>query len=77
MKIYACLSGIWYCLNDDPKCVMGELRQSPDLWYEEGAPISTTKTDNIKSYYELNYIYIHYKGIDYRINPIFIQIIKD
>lgn len=38
-KIYACLIGNWVCLNDDPTCKMGIHHASPDMWYEENAPI--------------------------------------
>ncbi len=77
-KIYACLLGNWVCLNDDSNCIMGGHQTSPSIWYEENADIYSPKNKNQEnSYYELDYIQIHYKGIDYRINPIFIQIVKE
>ena len=82
-KIYACLCGEWHCLNDDPDCVMGLYKQSPYIWYEEGAKISTKESNdksnpnNKDSYYNLDYLNVHYLGKDYRINPIFIQIVVD
>jgi hypothetical protein len=77
-KIYACLIGNWVCLNDDPDCVMGEHMQSPCNWFEEGGDIyAPIKRDTADSYYELDYIKIHYKGKDYRINPVHIQIVVE
>ena len=38
-KVYACLTGNWVCLNDDPECVMGINRVKPSQWYEENAVI--------------------------------------
>ena len=81
-KVYACLCGEWRCLNDDCNCVMGIYRQPPCLWYEEGAKIADRESNNrmmkdTDSYYNFDYIHIHYCGKDYRINPIFIQIVID
>ena len=78
MKIYACLCGEWCCLNDDPDCVMGIHMQTPSIWYEEGAKIADSESNNEvspakDSYYNMDYIHIHYHGKDYRINPILIQ----
>lgn len=77
-NIYACLLGEWVNLNDDPNCVMGVHHTSPYIWYEENAIIfSPEKRDIYNSYYELDNVHIHYKGKDYRINPIFIQIVTE
>ena len=82
-KIYACLCGEWCCLDNDPDCVMGIHKQKPYYWYEEGAEIackaSNDKTvpSNKNSYCNMEYVYIHYRGKDYRINPIFIQVVTD
>lgn len=76
-KVYACLIGNWVCLNDDPDCVIGTNRQSPSTWFEEGADVYAPTSRNPKNtnkYTELDYVYIHYMGKDYRINPIYIQI---
>lgn len=77
VKIYACLIGNWVCLNDDPSCTMGEHHTSPSVWYEENAlifaPVSHREPD---TYLQLDYIHIFYQGKDYRINPIFIQIVS-
>ncbi len=77
-KVHACLAGSWVCLNDDPECVMGEHRISPSQWYEENAEIwSPLKRQEADTYYQLDYINIFYRGKDYRINPIFIQIVSE
>ena len=77
-KVYACLVGNWCCLNDDPKCVMGENRAAPDQWLENNAILyAPAKRETADTYYELDYVRISYKGVDYRINPIFIQIVTE
>lgn len=77
-KVHACLAGSWVCLNDDPEYVMGEHRISPSQWYEENAEIwSPLKRQEADTYYQLDYINIFYRGKDYRINPIFIQIVSE
>lgn len=77
-KIYACLVGNWVCLNDDPECVIGTNKQSPYQWYEEGGDIwAPIKRDQADTYHQLDYVKIFYKGKDYRINPLFIQIVVE
>ena len=76
-KIYACLIGNWVCLNDDLDCKVGENRTSPSIWYEENAVIWSPLEKKANTYYQLDYVYIYYKGKDYRINPIFIQIVEE
>ncbi len=77
MKIYACLIGNWVCLNDDPDCKIGNDGKSPDMWYEENAVIYAPENRKPDTYYELDYVKILYKGVVYRINPIFIQTVED
>ena len=56
-KIYACLIGNWVCLNDDPTCKMGIHHASPDMWYEENAPIfAPFNRDAEDTYYQLDYV---------------------
>ncbi len=77
-KVYACLTGEWVCLNDDPNCIMGPHHTNPGIWYEEGAELwAPLKREHADRYYDLDYIYIHYCGKDYRIHPVFIQIVTD
>ena len=49
---------------------------SPSIWWEENAelwsPIQKLEADTM---YQQDYIMINYKGKDYRIHPIFIQIV--
>lgn len=78
-KIYANLTGNWVCLNDDPKCVIGDNLVPPTTWWEENAsiwaPITREEKDTL---YQFPYVKIHYKGVDYRINPaVHIQIVTE
>lgn len=75
MKIHACILGNWVCLNDDPNCTVGEKKESPNIWYEQNAEIwSPNVKEQEDTYYQLDYVKIFYKGVLYRINPIFIQL---
>jgi|GEM_PF-293984 len=77
-RVYACLVGNWVCLHDDPECVMGKNRVSPTLWHKEEAVIySPFVRDKEHSYEELDHVQIFYKGKDYRINPIHIQLVNE
>lgn len=77
-KIYACLIGNWVCLNDDPDCKIGEHKSSPFVWWEENAEIwAPLKRKEEHTMYQLDYVNLHYKGRDYRINPIFIQVVVE
>ena len=79
LKIFACLAGNWACLTDDPECTIGESGQSPSIWWEENAPIyapAKRSDDEPDSFYHLDYVHIHYQGNDWRINPIYIQIVN-
>lgn len=79
-KVYACLKGEWVCLNDDPDCVFCENNQSPSIWWEESAPIyapaKLTEKMEHSMYYQ-NYVNIFYKMKEYRIHPMFIQIVHE
>lgn len=75
MKIHACILGNWVCLNDDPNCTIGENKESPNIWYKQNAKIwSPNVKEQEDTYYQLDYVKIFYKGVLYRINPIFIQL---
>lgn len=77
-NVYACLAGNWVNLSKEDDCVMGPHQKHPSIWYEEGAEIySPAKKDKFDCYYELDYVQIAYKGKDYHINPIFIQIVTE
>lgn len=79
LEIYACLAGNWVRLNNDPDCKIGESGQSPYLWWNEGAPVyapDKCPEDILNSFYGLNYVHIFYEGNDWRINPIFLQIVN-
>lgn len=77
-NVYACLAGKWVRLNDDADCSMGIHRTSPSIWYEENAEIfAPFKRDKENTYYQMDYVHIYYQHKDYRINPIFIQIVEE
>ncbi|MCD9070617.1 hypothetical protein [Staphylococcus chromogenes] len=75
-QVHACLLGEWVNLHDDENCKMGPRMTSPSTWWEENAelwsPIQKSQADTM---YQQDYIMINYKGRDYRIHPIFIQIV--
>ena len=76
MKIYACLTGQWVCLDDDPNATIGNQGQSPTSWYRENGEIwAPHKREQENVYTQLDYVHIVYKGIDYRINHIFIKVV--
>ena len=77
-KIYACLTGKWVCLNDDPESTIFE--KSPSVWWEENAPIFAPVSESDKdaqTMYTQKYVNIIYKGKNYRIHPIHIQIVTE
>lgn len=79
VKIYACLAGEWVCLNNDPDCKISEWHKSPYIWWEEGAPLYAPQNRDPEvenSFYGLDYVHIFYKGNDWRINPMFLQIVN-
>lgn len=76
-QVHACLCGNWVNLSDDPNCKMGINHASPNIWWEENAEIwSPYKKEQEHTMYQLDYVHIHYKEKDYRINPIFLQIVE-
>ena len=79
-KIYAYLLGNWVCLNADPDSTIGDWYQTPDLRWKEGDPIydpAARNTEIADTLYCLDYVKLHYKGKDYRINPICIQVVTE
>ncbi|UYB50133.1 hypothetical protein OCI51_26355 (plasmid) [Lysinibacillus capsici] len=75
--VYANLIGEWVNLSEDENCVMGPNKTRPFIWWEENAEIwSPTKKKEEHTMYQLDYVWIHFKEKDYRINPIFIQIVE-
>lgn len=75
-KVYACLLGEWVDLHEDDDCVMGPHMTSPSIWWEENAELwSPRAKSGDHTMYQQDYIMIHYKNCDYRIHPMFIQIV--
>ncbi|MFM9413330.1 hypothetical protein ACKQTC_03005 [Peptococcus simiae] len=76
-KIYACLLGEWVDLGDDPSCVMGLHREAPLDWWRNSADVyAPEKREEEHQFKELDYVLIYYKGVTYRINPIFLQVVS-
>jgi hypothetical protein len=72
MRIYACLLGEWIDITETATvadCQNPVTYFQENLRYEDGAR-------NAKCF-EYDYIHIQYQGKDYRINPAFIQIVKE
>ncbi len=77
-NIYACLVGNWVNLCDDPNCKMGSNLSSPQIWWEENAIIWSPFTKGEEhTMYQQDYINIYYSGVEYRIHPMFIQIVSN
>lgn len=75
--IHACLIGNWVNLCDDPDCKMGPNRSHPEIWWEENAVIwSPFSKEDEHTMYQQDYVHICYLGKDYRIHPMFIQIVE-
>ena len=75
--VYACLVGEWVNLSDDPDCKIGSNHSSPFIWWEENAEIwSPIIKAQEHSMYQLDHVHIHFKNKDYRISPIFLQIVE-
>ncbi len=72
MRIYACLLGEWIDITETATVAD---HQNPVAYF----------TDNLKyasgsryaKCFEYDYIHIQYHGKDYRINPVFIQIVNE
>ncbi|CCW39582.1 TPA: hypothetical protein VBA75_002000 [Streptococcus agalactiae] len=76
-EVHACLCGKWVNLSEDPACKMGIHMTSPNIWWEENAELySPIVKDEADTMYQQDYIVIHYQNADYRIHPMFIQIVE-
>lgn len=74
--VYACLIGEWVNLSTDDTVKIGEDRVSADQWLKENPEVfSPYKRDRYNNYEYLDYVNIEYQGKNYRINPVFIQIV--
>ncbi|MED0688025.1 hypothetical protein [Anoxybacillus ayderensis] len=76
-RIYANLLGEWVDLSSDDTCLIGPRMVSPSVWWEENAEIWSPDKKDEHTMYQLDYVNIHYKGKDYRISPIFIQVVSE
>lgn len=64
--IYACLLGDWVNLSESEDIVIDNSYTNANFWYEEVGHLM----------FDYNYVHIGYNGVDYFINPIFIQILN-
>lgn len=48
-RVYANLLGVWTDLSSDPDCVIGNNRQSPSTWWEEGADMCIQELKPMKT----------------------------
>lgn len=77
IQIYANLLGEWVNLTEDDACKIGSHLSSPTIWWEENAEIwYPFNRENEHTMYQMSYVHISYKGKDYRIHPIHIQIVE-
>lgn len=77
-KIYACLTGNWVCLNDDQECKIGKHLANPATWWKENADVWCPNVpEQENTLYQMPYVNIHFLGKDYRISPIFIQVVEE
>lgn len=77
-KVYACLIGNWVCLNDDPECRIGSKRSTPAVWLKDGGEVYSPANKELQnSLNGLDYVEVFYGKKDYKINPIYIQIVKE
>lgn len=77
-RVYANLLGVWTDLSSDPDCVIGNNRQSPSTWWEEGADMWYPKDQTEENtLYQWPYVMLSYKGTTYRVFPSQIQILGE
>lgn len=79
VHVYANLIGTWHDLEvEDPHTKMGIHMSVPTIWWEENADIyNPTSVRRPNTMYELPYVELNFKGVDYRISPYWIQIVED
>lgn len=75
-QVHVCLLGEWVNLYDDPNSKIGPNLAHPSIWWEENAELwSPITKEESHTMYQQDYVYVNYKGRDYRIHPMFIQIV--
>lgn len=72
MRIYACLLGKWIDITETGTVADN---QDPVTYFEEHLKYS--KNSRFADCFQYDYIHIQYQGKDYRINPVFVQIVTE
>lgn len=70
-KYYACLAGNWVDITDTGKVE----DQTPSVFFEE--QLKYNNGSLVAECFKYDYINIQYDGKNYRINPVFIQIVTE
>lgn len=70
-RYYACLAGNWIDITDDGTVE----NQNPYIFFEE--QLTYKEGSFVAECFKYDYINIQYQGKNYRINPVFIQIVTD
>lgn len=70
-KYYACLAGNWVDITDTGKVE----DQTPSVFFEE--QLKYNNDSLVAECFKYDYINIQYDGKNYRINPVFIQIVTE
>lgn len=77
-NVYTCLLGKWVNLSEDASCTVGHNGQNASTWFKEGGDLWLRSSQSRESSFsDLDYVWIHYQGKSYRINPVFIQIVEE
>lgn len=71
MRIYACLLGQWVDITEAGTVAD---HQNPVKYFEEN--LQYADNSRYADCFKFDYIHVQYQGKDYRINPVFIQIVK-
>ncbi len=71
-RIYACLTGNWIDITDTGTV---EDHQNPSTYFDENLKYSDGST--AADCFKYDYINVQYGGKNYRINPMFIQIVTE
>ena len=72
MRIYACLIGKWIDITETATVADN---QEPVKYFREN--LEYTNGSRYANCFKYDYIHIQYQGKDYRINPVFIQIVTE
>ncbi len=72
MRVYACLLGEWIDITDTGTVADN---QEPVKYFQEH--LNYSNNSRYADCFAYDYIHIQYQGKDYRINPVFIQIVSE